>query len=458
MKKVIEAIKSQSAPSFESLKNFIEQFSLTEYDYEGELAEPTISGDYGRTIFTLDPFECVLINWPGGSESGIHHHEGLFGYVLVLEGEIDNISYRLKDNNLEEFAIDRYGVGALIPEPDGVIHKIKNANPEERAVSVHFYYPPLKTLGGMKIFDLEQGSIGILSDQAETASWSETKGHFLEVRENAFEFVPFDQVHANKSHIISNVIPKPTSKRINRMNARYFSEQAARYDFYDYNLPKRKSYIETIDKLVAKNISSLTRVHHVLDVACGTGRRALKIRSLTSIEYIIDGIDISEKMCSEALQRGIEAHNEDWITSQRFAHCEFDAITFLYAFGHVPSAELRLKIIQKAFDRLRSGGIFCFDVFNRYNKHEWGPTALEAFESHRLDEYGYEPGDVFYRKNGFKERAFVHYFDPSEVKSLLSEVGFELKSITPVGYSHRSGEVLESKQDGNLLYIAKKPE
>jgi ubiquinone/menaquinone biosynthesis C-methylase UbiE/predicted metal-dependent enzyme (double-stranded beta helix superfamily) len=456
LKRIIDAIKATTIPSTATeLKQFIEQFNLDEYDYAPHLSEPETKGDYGRNIFTLDPFECVLINWPANTESGIHHHDGLFGYVLVLEGEIENICYRKVDGILEECEIQRYGRGALIYEPDGVIHKIKNARSDTRAVSIHFYYPPLRTLGGLRIFDIERRAIGVLSDEAKTASWSDEDGHFTSLEHDAFEFKSFDELNAGKSHIISNVLPKPATDRINQMNAIYFSEQAAQYDFYDFNLPKRKSYVDTIDELIANELTN-RQVKSVIDIACGTGRRAVNIRSISGLDYEISGIDISEKMCEEARKKGIDAHHEAWLSSDEHSDETFSCATFLYAFGHIPSRELRLLNLKKIGDHLESGGLLCFDVFNQNDQNEWGPLAVKAYENQNLADHGYEPGDVFYRKNGFKSAAFVHYFTKNEVERLLDQAGFDIEKIHAVGYSKNAGEIQKDESQGNLLFIARK--
>ena len=42
-----------------------------------------------------------------------------------------------------------------MPEPDGVIHKLANNNTNQRAVTLHFYYPAIKSFEGMRIFNLK---------------------------------------------------------------------------------------------------------------------------------------------------------------------------------------------------------------------------------------------------------------------------------------------------------------
>lgn len=110
MNQLNQKIKSfERVVEFDALGEFVKSLNVDDIKYDAFIKEPENKGDYGRNIFTLEPFECVLINWPAGVESAVHLHKGLFGYVLVLEGEFDNVSYKFEKNKLLEYAIDRYG-------------------------------------------------------------------------------------------------------------------------------------------------------------------------------------------------------------------------------------------------------------------------------------------------------------------------------------------------------------
>jgi hypothetical protein len=198
MLKLTEKIRSfKSDVNFDNLGEFIKSINIDNINYDEFINEPENIGDYGRNIFIVDPFECILINWPAGVESAVHHHKGLFGYVWVLEGELDNVSYKFEKNKLLEYSIDRYGRNGLTPEPDGIIHKLRNNSKTNRAITLHFYYPAIQSFEGMKIFNLKNGQVGILSKQAKTANWSLKEGHFKEILEHAFEFVSFKKLNHN---------------------------------------------------------------------------------------------------------------------------------------------------------------------------------------------------------------------------------------------------------------------
>tara|TARA_B100000035_G_C20997742_1_gene553327 strand:- start:149 stop:1525 length:1377 start_codon:yes stop_codon:yes gene_type:complete len=439
--------------SFESLGKFVESIDFNKLNYQEYIVNPDHDGDYGRNIIELNPFECVLINWPPGVESSVHHHQGLFGHVLVLEGALENISYREENNKLIEFKSEKYISNGIMPEEDGVIHKLANRNLEKRAITLHFYYPAIESFEGMRIFNLENESIGILSEHAKTAKWNNSANQFKEIKQKAFKYQSIDELNKDKSHLIQNIFPKPDSDRINDMNSRYFSEQAQKYDFSDFNQPSRKAYINKVDLLIASDMSGIKISKH-LDIAVGTGRRAIHIKELSGLRYEIVGVEISEEMCKIANSRGLRTYHQDWANDDAHIGEMFDSATFLYAFGHIANRNKRLKSLKKIHSYLNEGCPIYLDLFSLTNKNEWGPLAVKAFENNKLDKHGYERGDVFYKKRGFKELAFLHYFEMNEIEKLFKETGFEIKWIKYVGYSKNSGKLVNSEKEGNFLIKA----
>lgn len=195
MEWLVEKINSfKGEVNFESLGDFVRSLNQAEIDYDAFVRKPEKAGEYGRNILSLAPFECVLINWPAGAESAIHFHKDFFGYVLVLEGELEDAAYRRDGNQLIEMAIEKFGKSDLIGEPEGIIHQLQNCSNSSRAITLHFYYPAMDSFEGMEIFNTQSNQIGILSANAKTAGWSDAPGHFKEVQDDAFEFVPFERL------------------------------------------------------------------------------------------------------------------------------------------------------------------------------------------------------------------------------------------------------------------------
>lgn len=438
--------------TFEELGDVVRSIEWKDLDYQEYLPEIDNSFNYSRNILLLEPLELVLLRWPEGVESGIHWHEGFYGYVVCLEGVCDNVTYFLHDNVLKEDLVIRGIQDGIIEEKDGVIHKLCNPSHQNETVTLHIYYPTLETFQGMKIFDIENGRIGVLNEDAGSASWEEPKAHFSKIVENAFHFQShFDR--KKSSHRLFPVIPKPNSETITKMLQDYYDEQAHEYDFFDTQHPSRNAYTEKVNSLIAERINELD-VKCYLDLACGTGRRALKIKKLAQTNYKVTGVDLSPEMCEVARQKGIETSCNSWKTYE-YPENHFDVVSFLYAFGHVCSRQNRLEALKSIYRTLKPGGYLFFDVFNLDDKTEWGPNAMKAYQSLRLADAGYEKGDVFYKKENGNAVAYLHYFTEIEVRDMLDEAGFVTENIMHIGYVHQPGKIL-SDGNGSLFVIARK--
>lgn len=161
-------------------------------------------------------------------------------------------------------------------------------------------------------------------------------------------------------------------------------------------------------------------------------------------------------MCKIANERGIRTYHQDWANNEEHTGEYFDVITFLYAFGHLGNENERVKTLEKIHRYLNKGGYLYFDLFSIHNANEWGPLALKAFKEKELEEFGYEQGDVFYKKMDCEKIAFLHYFDLSEIKTLLGKTGFEVEEVKMVGYAKNPGEIVSSDKEGSYFIKARK--
>lgn len=459
MKDLVSAIQqfSPSAITYENLWEFVRNIDFPNLPYQDHIPYECAPGDYGRNILTLDPFECVLIYWPPGIESAIHFHEGFFGYVVLLEGALDNVEYVRTEGQLQEVSAARYLPVGIMNEPDRVIHKLSNPDPHHGAVSLHFYYPALENLEDLVIYHIGTGSEGVLSAQAKAASWSDQPGHFKAVRTGVFEFLDIQAFHKQASHLIHPVIPKPSPELINQMNAAYYCEQAHLYDHFDTQHTSRKAYIDCINHLISQDLPQHAPIKELLAIACGTGRRAMNIRDAASMDYHITGVDPSEKMCELAKEKALTLIEGHWLSASLPEGKQYDAATWLYSFGHVSTPEMRAAALGKIFEHLKPGAPFYLDVFNLHNPHEWGPRALRAYERLQLQDAGYDRGDVFYRRSDGKEIAFLHYFEEQEIRNLLETAGFTVERLLTIGYVKDSGKIKSGSQDGFFFIQARKP-
>lgn len=453
MLQVLESLKvfNKEQMTYESLGKVVRGLKNHQPEFKDYLPEVTGAEIYSRNILCLKPLECALLRWPPGAESAVHHHKGFWGYVWVLEGTCENIEYKLNDDHMLVSGQLLARSGGVIDEPDGTIHKIRNASDNEELVTVHFYYPALETLDGLAVYDLKGGRIGTLNEDADTASFREPEEHFREIEENAFEYTPTTERKNVPSHTMCPVVPKPESIEIQEMIGEYYAEQAQSYDFFDLAHRSRKDYIKRINQLIAEYLKPTEPFQNMLELACGTGRRAVKIRELTGREYAITGVDLSEEMCSHARKRGLNTHIGNWL-ELKIPERLFDAATILYAFGHIPHHAERLESLRKIHRHLRTGAHLFLDVFNLDDQNEWGPRAKSAFKKLHMDEFGFELGDVFYKKTGGEAVAFLHYFTENELRDLLVQSGFFVEKIYHIGYVHESGKILGGNQNKGALF------
>lgn len=451
MKSLIEKIKliDLNKLDYSYLFDYILPFESDNIDFESILPPIENKRAYARNILLLEPIELVLINWPPAVESAIHLHQGFWGYVGVLKGQALNTEYHLEKKLLKEIRSVVINKNGIIPEPDGTIHKISNASDTENLVTLHFYYPALKDLNGLKIFS-EDGSIVELNEKAGSASLDLNKDCYRSYLKDQFDF---DGGERGRSHLISPIVPKPSNAEIKEMIQAYYSAQAQNYDLHDEGNENRITYVRAVNQILIEEFQKY-KPKGVLAIASGTGRRAANIKKQSGLDYVLYGQDVNEEMCQQSKERGLIAFCADWL-DLKIDNNALDVITMLYSFGHISGAEERILFLEKIHQKLKSGGCFYFDVFNIDDPYEWGANALNIFKKYNLDYFHYEKGDVFYRRSGMKELAFLHYFEKERLVALLESIGFKVDWVKNIGYMKDSGLIRENNE-GKLFLKAVK--
>ncbi len=439
--------------NYVKLCEWVEANDWNAMEWESLLPAMDNPDDYARNILCLGPFEAVLIQWPPGVESAVHHHEGFWGAVVCLRGILENISYELREGKLRVSEIIRAKERGIVAEPDGTLHKIKNGSDSEALVTLHFYSPALADLDGLVLYDLPTGNRLTCNALAPTASVALDPRFYRTIEPQAFEFI----ASADASHFHCNVVPKPAPAEIEIMVSDYYAEHASVYDAQDVQVLKRNRYTAAIDERIAdcmQDLNGKKPVKRMMHFACGTGRRAISIRNLSALTYEIHGVDLCKEMADQAQERGIKVEVSSLIDIEaRTDWLDFDAITLLYAYGHLPTRSIRKHVLRTAFKMLRSGGQFMFDVFDAADPSEWGPDALRQFDEQRLGSQGYEVGDVFYKRSKGDELAFMHYCNKERLEQIVLDAGFESIEVTTIGYDRDAGQESDT---GKLFVVARK--
>ena len=449
MQALLDKIAAIDAGSlnYDHLLDHILPFVPEEIDYITLLPKSTSETEYARNILMMDPIEVVLIYWPPGVESAIHLHKGFWGYVGILKGSAINIEYSLKKNKMKELRSVLVHKGGIIPEPESTLHKLGNASKTEAMVSLHFYAPPLDDLGGLLLYD-EEGTIYELDESAESASIDLPKEHYRSIKKDQFKLRSYKN---QKSHRIYPILPKPEPEEIKRMLNDYYSSQASSYDKDEKKY--RRRYVEGVNEILVQDIKRSGPLR-VLDIASGTGTRALNIKKGSEADYELYAVEMNPNMRDQSSVKGIHPLEGDWLDVE-LEDDSFDVITWLYAFGHLCNYEERIAALEKIHRKLKTGASFYFDVFNMNDPYEWGANALKVFNEYNMDYFGYERGDVFYKKKGSDEVAFLHYFDEDKLIALLESLNFKVDWVKHVGYMKKSGELLDNNEGCILIKATK---
>jgi cysteine dioxygenase len=96
-------------------------------------------------ILLWEDWEVMLIAWESGQVTPIHDHRGVMGSMAVLSGGLAEERFTTAENR-PRLADDRVRPeGDLSEIGPTVLHRLAPSTP--RAVSLHIYRPPLRTMG-----------------------------------------------------------------------------------------------------------------------------------------------------------------------------------------------------------------------------------------------------------------------------------------------------------------------
>jgi len=97
---------------------------------------------YHRTVLSEgDEFQHVQIFWEPGAATKPHHHGNSFGLIRVVEGVIAQHVY--DRNTKKHIATTLHRKGDVIFETPDIIHIMRNNSKKKKAITRHYYTPPL---------------------------------------------------------------------------------------------------------------------------------------------------------------------------------------------------------------------------------------------------------------------------------------------------------------------------
>lgn len=106
-------------------------------------------------VLLWEDWEVMLIGWEAGQITPIHDHRGVLGGMAILSGNVVEERFTVP-KDLPELADSRVRPeGDLSETGPTILHRLI---PRSRAVSLHVYRPPLRTMG---IWDTREGFLEI---------------------------------------------------------------------------------------------------------------------------------------------------------------------------------------------------------------------------------------------------------------------------------------------------------
>ena len=162
-----------------------------------------------------------------------------------------------------------------------------------------------------------------------------------------------------------------------------YSDFAFYYDGLTRNVDYKNRAVY-FDTLVKKYFSS--GGSYLVDLACGTGSLS---EEFSKLGYDVIGIDYSEEMLSEALNKKFDSGSDIQYVCQDMTSFELygnaDAIICaLDSINHLKSADDIRKTFERAFLFLQPGGVFIFDANTAYKHREILADNSFVFENEQV--------------------------------------------------------------------------
>lgn len=180
----------------------------------------------------------------------------------------------------------------------------------------------------------------------------------------------------------------------------------------------------------------------VLDLGCGNGRLIELFDK--DIDYL--GVDQSQKLIEAAKKR---------FPSGKFFVADalnlpfkkkFDVIFSIAFFHHIPSQDLRLKILKDCYSFLAPKGIFICLVWNLFQ-----PRLIWKYNLGKII-FGFKNVLIPFKIKEQKIKRYYYAFTKGELKRFFKKTGFKIIKC----YYVRKGRLASRLNGYNLILIAKK--
>ncbi len=201
----------------------------------------------------------------------------------------------------------------------------------------------------------------------------------------------------------------------------------------------------------------------ILDIGCGNGR-LFSILKDKNINYL--GIDNCQELIDIAKEKYKNFDKGKFAVEDLLEMSfdkEFDLIFIIAVLQHIPSEELRLRVLKKIKKALKPGGYLIMLNWNLFQKdkieyvNKYNRLRLEGkFELSENDTLisWKEFGNTHHGKekiNNKKIERYYHAFTKKEIENLLKKAGFKIADI----YYVKKGKRSDVNEGYNICTVAK---
>lgn len=230
-----------------------------------------------------------------------------------------------------------------------------------------------------------------------------------------------------------------TVKKLNQLNLDFYNKTGEYFD------RSRKYFWSGWERLI-KNEE--LRIKNVLDLGCGNGRFYEFLEKNLGNEFEYLGLDSNEYLlevardCYESIQFEDYDLIEDLLEDKKELESFNSEPDFIVLFGvmhHIPSFDMRKKLVKKLADILTKDGVLVVSLWNflddsriKNKTKDWASIGVLVGEVEENDYIlGWDRGVEAFR--------YCHYFNEEEINLLVEESG--LKVVDKFKADGKSGEL-----------------
>lgn len=191
---------------------------------------------------------------------------------------------------------------------------------------------------------------------------------------------------------------------------------------------------------------------NIIDIGCGSGR----LSELVSDNQQYLGIDNSSELIKIAQNNYYNRKNLNFqvqdITTDFLLNDKFDLALMIAVIHHIPTKDLRLKILKNINKIMTVNGSLIITSWNLWQKDYRRHLFNYKLKLGKYKMITLNDAFIPWKKNNTNETRYVHSFSKTELKKLLELSGFKIEKI----FYEANGQKTSRFKGKNLIAIVKK--